>query len=125
MIDYLDNYYEYYASGEFFQNVYGINGKTVFKKAGAGDKEALKMYEELGTHLGNAIKTILYACDVDLIVLGGSVRHAFPYFSKTMWQQIQTFAYKRAIENLQIEISELNNSGILGAAALHFDQNKI
>lgn len=124
MIDYLDKYYEYYASGQFFQNVYGINGETVFKKATTGDKEALRMYEELGMHLGNAIKTILYAYDVDLIVLGGSVRHAFPYFSKTMWQQIQTFAYKRAVENLKIEISELDNSGILGAAALHYDVNK-
>lgn len=125
MIDYLDNYYEYYASGQFFKNVYGINGEIVFKKAAAGDKEALKMYAELGMHLGRAIKTILYAYDVELIVLGGSVRHAFPYFSKTMWQQIQTFAYKKAIENLKIEISELGNSGILGAAALHYDLNKI
>jgi glucokinase len=125
MIDYLDKYYEYYASGHFFQNVYGISGETVFQKAAAGDKEALKMYEELGMHLGNAIKTILYAYDVDLIIVGGSVRHAFSYFSKTMWQQIQTFAYRRAVENLKIEISELDNSGILGAAALHYDLNKL
>jgi glucokinase len=49
------------------------------------------------------------------------VRQAFSYFSKTMWRQIKTFAYNRAIENLRIEISELDNSGILGAAALHYD----
>ena len=80
------------------------------------------MYEEMGMHLGNAIKTIIYALNVELIILGGSVRHAFPYFSKTMWQEIKTCAFKKSAEDLQIEISELNNSGILGAAALAFDQ---
>lgn len=121
MIDYLDHYIEYYASGQFFKNVYGIDGEVIFEKAKAGDATALKMYEELGSHLGNAIKTILYALEVDKIILGGSVRHAYPFFSKCLWERLKTFAYKRTIENLKIEISELENSGILGAAALHYD----
>jgi glucokinase len=79
------------------------------------------MYGEMGTHLGNAIKTILFALDTELIVLGGSVRKAFPYFSKTMWHSIQSFPYKRSLEGLQIKVSELENSGILGAAALFLD----
>ena len=79
------------------------------------------MYDELGTHLGNAIKTILYALEVDKIILGGSVRYALPFFETCMWQRLRTFAYKRTIDNLKIEVSELENSGILGAAALHYD----
>jgi glucokinase len=122
MIDYLDKFYEYYASGQYFNNVYQMDGEIVFKNAQEGNAEALRMYEEMGMHLGNAIKTILYALDVELIILGGSVRHAYPYFSKTMWQQIKTCAFKKSAENLKIEISELQNSGILGAAALAFDQ---
>jgi glucokinase len=120
MIDYLDKYYEYYASGQFFQNIHNISGEDVFMKAATGDKDALKMYEEMGLHLGNAIKTILYAYDINLIILGGSVKHAFPYFSQSMWQSIKTFAYKKAIEKLRIEISELEYGAILGAAALHY-----
>ena len=122
MIDYMDHVYEYYASGQYFNNVYGIDGEIVFQNAKKGDAEALRMYEEMGTHLGNAIKTIIYALNVELIVLGGSVRHAYPYFSKTMWQQIKTCGFKKSAEDLKIEISDLNNSGILGAAALTFDQ---
>lgn len=118
MIEYLDKYYEYYASGQFFQNVYERDGREVFRLAKAGDKKALAMYEEMGSHLGNAIRTILYTLDIDLIVLGGSVRHALPYFSESMWQQIRTFAFQRAADDLRIEVSELENSGILGAAAL-------
>jgi glucokinase len=124
MIEYKDSIYEYYASGQFFQNVYGMDGETVFKQAAAGDAEALRMYAEMGTHLGNAIKTILFALDVGLIILGGSVRKAFPYFSKAMWQRIQSFAFKRTAQQLRIEISELENSGILGAAALFLDRDR-
>ena len=118
MIDYLDQCYEYYASGQFFQNVYGVDGEMVFQQAQAGDQSAIKKYEEMGAHLGNAIKAILFALDVDLIVLGGSVRHAWPYFNKSMWQRIETFAYQRVVKELRIEVSELENSGILGASAL-------
>ena len=121
MIDYLDKYIEYYASGQFFQNVYQTDGEIVFKRANDGDVEALNMYEQLGLHLGNAIKTILDAVDVELIILGGSVRKGWPHFNKSMWQQLQTFAFQKAKENLRIEVSELHNSGILGAAALYYD----
>ena len=121
MIDYLDHYIEYYASGQFFNNVYDVDGEVVFQKAKAGDVTALKMYEELGAHLGNAIKTILYALEVHKIILGGSVRHALPFFEKCMWHRIKTFAYKRTVNSLIIDVSELENSGILGAAALHYD----
>ncbi len=121
MIDYLDKCYEYYASGQFFQNVYNIDGEVVFRRAADGDAEAVKMYKEMGTHLGNAIKMMLYALDVELIILGGSVRHAFPYFNKTMWRQIKTLAFKRSPNLLHIEVSALENIGILGAAALYYD----
>ncbi len=118
MIDYLDKYYEYYASGQFFKNVYDIPGDVVFKNAQQGNNEALKMYKEMGMHLGNAIKMILFALDVEVIILGGSVRYAWPYFKDAMWEQLQTFPFTRALEHLRIEVSELDNAGILGAAGL-------
>lgn len=121
MIDYLDHCYEYYASGQFFQNMYGEDGETVYMRAAEGNPNALRMYEEMGIHLGNAIKTILFALDTELIVLGGSIRKAYTYFSKNMWQSIQSFPFKRSVEHLQVEVSELENSGILGAAALFLD----
>lgn len=122
MAEYLDRYFEYYASGQFFENVYGVKGELVFKNAGEGDVRAREMYSELGNHLGNAIKTMLYAFDMDLIILGGSVSKAYKYFSQSMHNQLQSFAYKKTIEGLRIEVSELENSGILGAAALCYDR---
>lgn len=121
MIDYLDQCVEYYASGSFFKNVYDADGEAVFKQSQAGEKDALKMYAELGIHLGNAIKMILYALDIELIILGGSVSQAFSYFSKTMWERIQTFAFQKSAKSLEIKVSQLANSGVLGAAALFYD----
>ena len=121
MIEYLDQVYEYYCSGSFFQNVYQIDGELVFQNAKKGDPEALRLYAEMGKHLGRAIKTIMYAYDPDLIILGGSVRFAYDFFQKTMWEEIKTHAFTQSVQNLRIHISELENSGILGAAALYYD----
>ncbi|WP_426669970.1 ROK family protein [Mucilaginibacter sp. McL0603] len=121
MVDYLEQNYEFYASGSFFKNVYGLNGEGVFKNAQSGDKESLKLYEELGMHLGNAIKLIMYTYDTELIILGGSVQLAFEFFEKSMWARIKTFAFPKSIEKLEVKTSVLQNSGILGAAALYYD----
>ena len=121
MVGYLDKVYEFYCSGSFFNNVYQLDGEEVFQRAKKGDGQALKLYEEMGTHLGNAIKMIMYTYDPSLIILGGSVRLAYDFFQQTMWQRIQTFAFRKSAERLKIEISELQNSGILGAAGLYYD----
>ncbi len=124
MVDYLEHNYEYYCSGSFFQNVYGLNGEQVFKDAQKGDAHALKLYHEMGIHLGNAIKMIMYTCDPELIVFGGSVALAYEFFQQPMWQRIKTFAFTNSIGRLQIKTSALENSGIFGAAALYYDAVK-
>ncbi len=120
-VDYLDNNYEFYCSGSFFNNVYGLDGQQVFKDAQNGDARALELYAEMGIHLGNAIKLVMYTYDPALIILGGSVQLAYDYFEKTMWERIHTLVYPKSVERLTIERSELENSGILGAAGLYFD----
>jgi glucokinase len=121
MVDYLDHCFEYYASGQYFQNVYHTDGQIVFDKAKAGDPTAQQYYAEMGMHLGNAIKMIMYTYDTSLIIFGGSVRHAYPYFSDAMWARINTFAYSKSLAKFRIELSELENSGILGAAGLYYN----
>ena len=124
MVDYLDHCYEYYCSGQYFQNVYHVDGQEVFEKAKAGDLQARQWYAEMGMHLGNAIKMIMYTYDASLIIFGGSVRHAYSFFSKTMWERINTFAYIKSLAKFRIELSELENSGILGAAGLYYNSRK-
>ncbi|MFI5155284.1 MAG: ROK family protein [Chitinophagales bacterium] len=121
MAEYLDKIYEYYCSGSFFQNVYGLNGQDVFKAAQKGEPEALRLYHEMGGHLGNAIKLMMYTYDPELIILGGSVRFAYDFFQKAMWERVMSFVFSKAKERLQIKLSDLENSGILGAAGLYHD----
>lgn len=121
MFNYLDNVLEFYSSGSFFQNVYQLDGVQVFEDAKKGDAKALELYKELGKHIGQAIKMVMYAYDPQLIILGGSVRHAYDFFQEAMWQQIKTFAFTKSAERIKIEVSALHNSGILGAAALYYD----
>ncbi len=124
MVAYLDQVHEYYCSGQFFKNVYNLDGETVFTQAQQGNERALQLYAEMGMHLGNAIKTIMYTYDPSLIIFGGSVRFAYPYFQQAMWERVNTFAFTKTISRLKIEISELESSGILGAAALYYDAEK-
>jgi len=124
MVGYLDQVHEYYCSGQFFKNVYQLDGETVFTQAQQGYERALNLYAEMGMHLGNAIKTIMYTYDPSLIIFGGSVRFAYPYFQQAMWERINTFAFTKTISRLKIKISELESSGILGAAALFYDAEK-
>ena len=97
MIPYLDSMYEHYCSGQFFTRNFKQTGEEVFQRAVDGEKEALKMWEEYGTHLGNGVKTILYAYDPEIIILGGSVRKAFQFFKESMWESIESFIYSNSI----------------------------
>jgi glucokinase len=123
MVSYLDQYYEYYASGQFFPNCHHTAGEVVYRKAVSGDAEALRIMETFGRHLGNAVKMILYTYAPQLIILGGSIRDAYRFFEKTMWEEIRTFAYPKSLESFRLEVSELEHAGVLGAAALYYDKH--
>jgi glucokinase len=115
---YKDSIYEHYCAGLFFERQHDTTGEAAFERAQAGDDEARALFEEFGTHLGRAIQSVLYAVDPAHIVLGGSVRHAYPFFEEAMWGELKTFAFPRALDNLTLEVSELEHAGVLGAAAL-------
>jgi glucokinase len=114
---YRDSIYEDYCAGLFFER-HDTTGKAAFERAQEGDQEALDLFRELGTHLGRALKSVLYAVDPACIVMGGSVRHAYPFFKEAMWAELESFAFPRTLENLTFRLSTLDHAGVLGAAAL-------
>ena len=120
MMKYLDKFYEYYSCGQFFNNVHGISGKEAYKRAVSGDTQAIDMWKEFGNHLGAAIEAILYAYDPENLILGGYVGQSLSLYEKYMWAALDNFAFKNSLKNLNIEASELDNPGLLGAAALHY-----
>lgn len=121
MMPYKDSVYEHYCAGLFFERQYNVDGKEVYQRAIEGDPWALERFDEMGHHLGSALKAVLYAYDPECIVFGGSVRHAYSYFEEAMWEVLNTFAYSRTVDRLTLEVSELDNVAVLGAAALVYD----
>ncbi len=122
-VEYLDQCYEYYASGQFFNNCYQTNGELVFQKAQSGDPLSILILEELGKHIGNAVKMILYTYSPELIIMGGSISKSYSFFEKKMWEQIRTYVYSNTLNQFRLELSTLENCGVLGAAALYYDDH--
>lgn len=123
-LPYLDHNYEYYCAGGFFETAWGVSAFETFQKCKEGDKIALERMQIYGKHLSEAVKLILYAYDVNTIIIGGSVSKAFEFYSNSLWDNLRkTTTFKKQLQDLVIAPSELENSAILGAASLFFDSS--
>ena len=122
-IPYLKSNFEHYCSGQFFSEEKSVSAIETNMRALSGDKAAIQLYAEFGFHLGQAIKSMLYAYDPEIIILGGSLTKAFDLFKSAMLDAIMDFDYPSVLTNLKIEISELEHSAIYGAAALYLNSD--
>lgn len=122
-ITYLNSNYEHYCSGQFFAEEKSVSAFDAFNLAESGDEAAIQMFAEYGFHIGQAIKSILYAYDPEVIVLGGSLSKSFEFFKDQMYESVKDFAYSNVLKNLKIEVSDLEHSAIYGAAALFLNKN--
>lgn len=121
MIQYEDGIIENYSSGQFFKKDYALSGEAVFEQAKIRDHNALRIFSEFGYHLGNAVKTIVYAVDPEIIIFGGSVAKAFDFFQESLLKQLHTLAFSETVEKLIITFSETTDVAVLGAAALCYE----
>ena len=117
-VPYLSHNVEYYCSGQFFTDEKKVKAIDIFHQAKKGEASALLLFAEYGNHLGEALKSILYAYDPEIVILGGSVSRSFEFFKDAMYNALQDFAFRNVLANLKIDVSELENSAIFGAAAL-------
>ncbi len=118
MLPYKNGILEQYTGSFFFEEEYGESAKVLYQKALDNDSEALSAFREYGVHLGEAIRAILYLFAPEAIILGGSIRNAYPFFKASLQEALDSFAYQKQMENFKIETSDLVDSPILGAAAL-------
>ena len=118
MVPYKDGILEDYASSFFFSERYGKTAKEFYELALRGQPQAVEAYKEFGTHVGEAIKIILYLYAPEAIVLGGSISKAYPLFQESMELAIAHFSYPMQLQELKIKVTATFNLPILGAAAL-------
>lgn len=117
-LPYKDSILEAYcASGYFTKNGQGT-GAEIYQRALEGDAASIALLTEFGTHIGALVKMIVLTVDPQAIIFGGSISTAFPLFEKGLHQALSDFPYPNSLKNLTLLPSTLQNSGILGAAAL-------
>lgn len=117
-IPYRDYNYEYYCTTGYFIEKYGVKYDILISRAKEKDKIALAIMEQFGIDIGNAIKTIMCAVDPEIVIIGGVLAEAFPYFEKSMRKTIRSFRYKLSVEKLVIMPSNEPYIAVQGAAAL-------
>ncbi|MDP4278824.1 MAG: ROK family protein [Bacteroidota bacterium] len=115
--------YEYYCSGQYFRDELNVPAYEVSRLAGQNDQEALQLFETFGTNLGKFMQAVLYAYDPQLIIFGGSVSNAFPFFREAMFRSLKEgFIFQHSLDHLSVVVSELDHIAVYGAASLAFGQ---
>ena len=118
-IPYLKHDYEFYCSDKFFTNIHHIAFDTLMEKLDAEDSKSKDIIEEFGKHLAYAIYTIINSVDPQIIVLGGKLSRAFPYFENSMKE---TLAYlSDSNKNVIIKVNDNPKVSLIGASALYYD----
>ncbi len=117
-LPYLDSRIEDYCASRFFTDRCSRTAFELSQAARQGDLEALDAYRQYGRHLAVLVKMILYVIDPQAIVLGGSISKSFDLFEQSMMENLADFSYPGSLKKLRILISDNNECGILGAAAL-------
>ena len=120
MLAYKEKNYEYYCSGQFFEKIHDVKGEELYVRAENRDKDAIKLFNVFGRHLGNLINQIMYSYDPEQIILGGSVSKSYDYFKEGIQMSLKSFAYQNSISNLKINVSKDPDISLKGAASLCF-----
>jgi glucokinase len=123
-IFYKEHTIEYYCSGQFFQQQYRMDGGILYEQARQGDPRALKIFSAFGDNLAQAVLIALYAYDPEMIILGGSVSKAWPFFEKSLRRRLESFVYQHALARVVIQPARTPKISVLGAAALCYDAKK-
>jgi glucokinase len=96
-----------------------LNTHLLREAAERKDKAALKVFDYLGTVLGEAMVSVIRVLDLDCIIVGGGISNAFEFFLPSMEQAIRKNLPSYYTSNLKIKKASLSNdAGLLGAAGL-------
>ena len=93
-----------------------ITAETVFQAADRGDADALKIFEKMGYYLGIGISNLINLFNPERIILSGQVARAGKFFLPSFQNTIEEHAWHISQKN--IEVSNLENGAVLGAAGV-------
>ncbi|MCG8572119.1 MAG: ROK family protein [Spirochaetes bacterium] len=101
-----------------------IDAKLIFDKAQTGDPYSLEAVESAARYLGRVLGGIVNLLNIESIIIGGGVAAAGNFFIEKIRFYLVQVAWYSLTHNLKIIPAELlNDAGIIGAAALLFEEN--
>lgn len=97
-----------------------LSGAQVYQAIVEGDPGALRLLEQLGTHLGRAIASLSAILDPEVVVIGGGVSAAGELLLGPIRDAYQRNLPARGFRpELELKVAELiNDAGVVGAADL-------
>lgn len=116
-IPYLEADYEFYCSRKFFVQ-HNTTVKKALNKALMGDVEMLGLWQQLGHHIGNLLKVVLFTYDPQAIIIGGGLSYGYELFAGKMFEALKTFPYPETVKRVKVMLSNREDVNLLGAAAL-------
>ena len=116
---------EDFVSGSGVSGIYkAISGKDktsfeVYNLALEGNSQALNAWSEFGTHLAVPIAWAINLIDPEVVILGGSIAEAFPFFTASMEEHLRKWICPVPAEKTKVIPGQLgDNAGFIGAACL-------
>ncbi len=116
-LPYLHSDFERYCGQKFFVRN-NTTTKEAYELASQGDLAMLALWNELGGHIGELIKTILFTYDPQAIILGGDITAGYDLFAESMFESVSRFPFPETVERIKILRSKKDDINLLGAAAL-------
>ena len=90
-----------------------------------GNETAMQIMDDAKEYLSNGIAALIETLDPDIIILGGSVALKIPGFAEEVEKRVKTKLFESVRPFVKIRKSTLGeDSGLLGAACLAFEQAK-
>jgi glucokinase len=122
---------EDYISGGGVTRIYqSISGEeetslAIYNLALAGNKDALQTWNEFGAHLAFPVAWSINLIDPEMVVIGGSIASAYPFFKTTMEDNLRKWICPVPAEKTKVVPAKLGDiAGFIGAACLMLDDNE-
>ena len=96
------------------------NGKEIFAAIDKGDKDAIRLVDDMTEILARGISNIMLIVNPELILIGGGISEQKDKFLDPIIAKIRSYVPENIFSSTEIKATELGNkSGLYGAYALY------
>ena len=96
------------------------NGKEIFAAIDRGDKDAIKLVDDMTNILARGIANIMLIVNPEMILIGGGISEQKEKFLDPIIEKIKGYVPENIFSSTEIKATELGNkSGLYGAYAIY------